>query len=104
LCYRFPKFPFQILFQIILHIRNHTHQLNDKGIGVEVVAFNSSLISGETLLGTQELKLTKAVGSILTFETKYSFGHSGGVKLGLRMFPKHELLPHRMDFAYVKWL
>ncbi len=81
-----------------------THQLKDTGVGIEVVAFNSSLISGETLLGTQELKMTKQVGSILTFETNYSFGHSGGVKLGLRMFPKHELLPHRMDFAYVKWL
>ena len=28
----------------------------------------------------------------------------GQVRIGVRVFPKHPLLPHRQDFALVKWL
>ena len=38
-----------------------------------------------------------------TFEMIYDPDHAGTFKSGIRMFPKNELLPHRQDFAYVKW-
>ena len=30
--------------------------------------------------------------------------HAGSYKAAVRMFPKNDKLPHRQDFAYVKWL
>lgn len=81
-----------------------THGLNDKGIGVELVAFSDDKFIGEKLLSKKELQLTNTVGSILTFELTNTFNYAGGIKLGLRMYAKNDLLPHRMDFAYVRWL
>ena len=29
--------------------------------------------------------------------------NAGEFRIAFRMYPNHEELPHRMDFAYVKW-
>lgn len=81
-----------------------TKELNDKGIGVELVAIRTSLHNNDKLYEVEPLKLVKSEGSHLFFETKYQFDYAGGMKFGMRMFPQHELLPHRMDFCYVRWL
>ena len=78
--------------------------LNDKGIGVELVAVRTSTHNNDKLYTVKELDLVKAEGSKLTFETEYQLDYAGNLKFGFRMFPKNELLPHRMDFAYVRWL
>jgi starch phosphorylase len=33
--------------------------------------------------------------------TTSEFGH---YKVGIRVYPYNERLPHRMDFAYVRWI
>ena len=81
-----------------------TKGLADKGIGVELVVTRSSLHNNDKLYHVQEFDLKKAVGSILHFETVYKANYAGALKFGLRMFPKNDLLPHRMDFCYVRWL
>jgi starch phosphorylase len=81
-----------------------TKGLGDKGIGVELVVTRSSLHNNDKLYHVQEFDLKKAVGSILHFETVYQANYAGALKFGLRMFPKNDLLPHRMDFCYVRWL
>ena len=81
-----------------------TKGLQDKGIGVELVVIRSSLHNNDKLYHVQEFDLKKAVGSILHFETTYQANYAGALKFGLRMFPKNDLLPHRMDFCYVRWL
>ena len=81
-----------------------TKGLQDKGIGVELVVTRSSLHNNDKLYHVQEFDLKKAVGSILHFETTYVANYAGALKFGLRMFPKNDLLPHRMDFCYVRWL
>ena len=81
-----------------------TKSLGDKGIGVELVVVRSSLHNNDKLYHVQEFDLKKAVGSILHFETTYTANYAGALKFGLRMFPKNDLLPHRMDFCYVRWL
>ncbi len=81
-----------------------TKSLNDKGVGVELVAIRTSTHNNDKLYAVEPLKLVKAEGSHLTFETNYKLNYAGGMKFGLRMYPQHELLPHRMDFCYVRWL
>jgi len=81
-----------------------THNLNDKGVGVELVAIRTSTHNNDKLYEVVPLKQVKAEGSRLTFQTEYRLNYAGGMKFGLRMYPQNDLLPHRMDFAYVRWL
>lgn len=53
---------------------------------------------------TQELELKKEEGSKLFLELKQAPTETGNYKVGFRVFPKNEDLPHRMDFAYVRWI
>jgi hypothetical protein len=46
----------------------------------------------------------KEEGSKLYFDLEIIPSISGFVKLGLRVFPVNKDLPHRMDFAYLKWI
>lgn len=78
--------------------------LNDKGIGVELVAVRTSTHNNEKLYEVKPLELVKTKGSHLFFETEYQLAYAGGMKFGLRMYPNNALLPHRMDFCYVRWI
>ena len=81
-----------------------TKSLNDKGIGVELVAVRTSTHNNDKLYEVEPLKLVKTIGSLMFFETTYQLDYAGGMKFALRMYPQNELLPHRMDFCYVRWL
>ena len=81
-----------------------TKDLNDKGLGVELVAVRSGMHNNDHLYSVQELPMVKAEGSILTFAKEFTLDYAGHLKFGFRLFPKNDLLPHRMDFAYVRWL
>lgn len=81
-----------------------THHLNDKGLGVELVAIRTSQHNNDKLFEVKPLELVKSEGSRLLFETNYRLVYAGAMKFGLRLFPKNEMLPHRMDFAYVRWI
>ena len=81
-----------------------TKGLNDKGIGVELVAIRTSTHNNDKLYEVEPLQLKKAEGSHLFFENVYQLDYAGGMKFGLRMYPQNDLLPHRMDFCYVRWI
>ena len=81
-----------------------TKNLNDNGIGVELVVVRTSTHNNNKLYEVEPLKLVKVDGSHMRFELAYLLDYAGGMKFGLRMYPKNDLLPHRMDFAYVRWL
>jgi starch phosphorylase len=90
--------------KVQIQVELDTHGLNDKGIGVELVAIRTSTHNNDKLYEVEPLKLVKSEGSHLFFENTYQLDYAGGMKFGLRMYPHHELLPHRMDFCYVRWL
>ena len=81
-----------------------TKTLNDKGIGVELVAIRTSTHNNDKLYEVEPLKLVKTEGRHLFFETTYQLDYAGGMKFALRMYPQNDLLPHRMDFCYVRWI
>ena len=43
-------------------------------------------------------------GNMLTYHMKQNTKDSGVFRFGIRVFPWNEKLPHRQDFAYMKWL
>ncbi|OAV67304.1 Maltodextrin phosphorylase [Bacteroidales bacterium Barb6XT] len=51
-----------------------------------------------------EFELVKEEGSKLYFELRSIPNEAGHLKIGYRVYPKNSELPHRMDFAYVRWI
>ncbi len=74
-------------------------------IGVEVVVIDhDNLHKGPRFIESFEFNLVKTEGSRLYFETSQSLNDPGTRQYGLRVFPKNTDLPHRNDFAYMKWI
>ena len=53
---------------------------------------------------SEPFTLKKEEGSMLYFELKRTAVELGRIKVGFRVYPYNEKLPHRMDFAYVRWI
>ena len=53
---------------------------------------------------SEAFSLIKEEGTKLYFELKRTTAEMGHFKVGIRVYPYNEKLPHRMDFAYVRWL
>lgn len=51
-----------------------------------------------------QFELKKEEGSKLYFALKFTPSEAGDHKVCFRVFPQHKELPHRMDFAYVRWI
>ena len=81
-----------------------THDLNDKGLGIDLVAVRTSQHNNDKLYDVRPLELVASEGSRLTFAIEYRLDYAGAMRFGLRMYPKNDLLPHRMDFCYVRWI
>ena len=77
--------------------------LND-AVGLEMVSIKNEPTEEVSLYEVRPFKLIKKEGNLHTFELKFRSDHAGSFKACVRMFPKNENLPHRQDFAYVKWL
>lgn len=87
-----------------VNIEIDVKQANEKGIGVELVAIKTNKNNEDEISDVEELELVKTEGTKLTFNIRYQLDHAGTFKYGFRMFPKNELLPHRQDFCYVRWI
>ncbi len=81
-----------------------TKDLNDRGIGIELVAVRVNSQNEDKLYEVQELQLVRTEGSKMYFETDYQLDYAGALKFAFRMFPKNADLPHRQDFCYVRWI
>ena len=87
-------------FEVTLDIAN----LQPKDIGVELVVAKQLEYGQSTHVDTSvELQVSKAVGSLVTYTLDYVPERTGMFDVALRIFPKNPKLPHRMDFALVKW-
>lgn len=85
---------------VILDVKD----LDNKGVGVELVVTKLGTNNKDALYDVEELKLVKTEGTILYFNIDYQMNRAGSFKYAFRMFPKNEDLPHRMDFCYVRWI
>ncbi len=58
----------------------------------------------EKLVETKPFKIVKEDGSILTYELNEKLRDAGVFRVGYRLYPYNANLPHRQDFAYVRWI
>jgi starch phosphorylase len=75
-----------------------------KNVGVELIMTYRDAQNIEHILDTEECNLVKTEDTRLSFQLNYSLTKAGTFKLGFRLFPKKEDLPHRQDLNYVRWL
>ena len=79
-----------------------TNGLN-KDLGLENVIYKHE--SGEEKLwNTVQFEVVKEEGSIVTYGLKSNLTDAGVFRYAYRLYPKNEALPHRQDFAYVRWI
>lgn len=93
----------QVAKDYSIEVTLNTNNLNDKGIGVELVVTYIDDNNKTMLADVEELKLVQTEGTKLKFELTYKLNRAGTFRYAFRMFPKNENLPHRMDFCYVRW-
>ena len=75
----------------------------DDAIGLEFVALTQNEKGEDCIKEIHPFKVVKKEGNLYTFECVMDQPDAGLYKCAVRMYPKNDLLPHRQDFAYVKW-
>jgi starch phosphorylase len=69
-----------------------------------VVALDNSETNRLEFKASHPFVLKKEEGSKLYFQLTVASAEAGIHKIGFRVYPENPELPHRMDFAYVRWL
>ncbi|MDE6287790.1 MAG: DUF3417 domain-containing protein, partial [Muribaculaceae bacterium] len=72
-------------------------------LGVEQVIFRTE-DGQEKHVGVREFKEVKREGNIVTYELSAKIKDAGVFRFGYRIYPKNPALPHRQDFAFVRWI
>ena len=74
-------------------------------LGVECVVVDYDALKNEAeFIESYEFDLVKTDGSLQYFETRKALNDPGTHQYGLRVYPRNPDLPHRMDFAYMRWI
>ncbi len=58
----------------------------------------------EHFVGTQQFKVVKEEGNVLTYELTTETKDPGVFRIGYRLYPYNPNLPHRQDFAFTRWI
>ena len=74
--------------------------ISQNDIGVELIISENY----HNLIERMEFSLTKIEDGVATFDLEASIDRPGTFQYGVRLFPKNEMLPHRLDFALLKWI
>ncbi len=76
----------------------------DNAVGLEFVSIHQDEKGEDRIYKVYPFELISKEGNLYTFECRIKPARAGSFKTAVRMFPKNNLLPHRQDFCYVKWL
>jgi len=76
--------------------------LSSSDIGVELVIPNYTSENGQCT-HTEEFELVNQEDGKATFRVEFTPARSGFFEYGIRIYARHKDLPHRQDFALVKW-
>ena len=77
--------------------------LSYSDINIDLCVVNAHENSDQ-LFAKYPLEFVKNVNGISTFSLGMCASFSGSWKTAIRITPKHELLPHLIDFPLVKWI
>ena len=80
------------------------HELQGQ-LGAEIVITKRELEKNQQeLVCRTEFELKEEEGTKMFFELNVTPTEAGNMEIGFRIFPKNPDLPHRMDFAFVRWI
>jgi len=72
-------------------------------ITLELVVFKRLSEKEIEIRMCESLEFKEMSGHVAVFECRVAPGMAGVYEYGIRMVPKHVLLPHRMDFPLARW-
>ncbi|MCL1934219.1 MAG: alpha-glucan family phosphorylase [Candidatus Azobacteroides sp.] len=73
-------------------------------IGAEIVRLYTDPATGRDTVKIHPMYAVKTEGTKVYYAVDLTATEAGTFKFGLRIYPDNKNLPHRMDFAYVRWL
>jgi starch phosphorylase len=76
----------------------------DDAIGLEKVNIITDKKGEDRIYSIEPLKLVGREGNNYTFEAELAPRQAGEYRSAVRMYPKSNMLPHRQDFCYVRWI
>ncbi len=71
-------------------------------VGVEIVSLNPN--STKQTVSVKPMNFIKQEGTKVYFSLDVTATETGSTKFGFRIYPYNKDIPHRMDFAFVKWV
>ena len=74
-----------------------------KDLGLELVVYKKE-DGEEKFWFTKPFDVIKEEGNVLTYQLNIKLKDAGVFRYGYRLFPINANLPHRMDFAYTRWI
>jgi len=79
-------------------------RLKPEDVGVELLFASTDKAGRLHIQERFELKLSKFENGQATYTTSVIVQRTGMYQVGMRIYPKNDLLPHHQDFPLVKWL
>jgi starch phosphorylase len=74
-------------------------------LGAEIIkVYSDPASSGDGQIKVVPFNIEKTEGSRITYSFTSKATDAGSFKVGIRIFPDNPDIPHRMDFAYLKWV
>lgn len=74
-----------------------------RDLGLEMVVYKKE-DGEEKFWYTKPFDVVKEEGNVLTYQLNMKLKDAGVFRYGYRLYPKNPNLPHRMDFAYTRWI
>ncbi|MDR0971724.1 MAG: alpha-glucan family phosphorylase [Bacteroidales bacterium] len=90
----------EITLRLVLHIND----ISPEYLGAEVIVAKKENDEIKDFVQKIEMKMENYSLNRITFELKTKSFAAGVYNYSIRIFPKHPLMPHRMDFPLLKWI
>lgn len=95
---------FRIGHEISMRVVLDMHELDcDLKLAI-IVAEEDPRTKELTFRNSIPFELTSTEGARRTYELRHTIDNPGAQKIAVRITPIHPLLPHGMDFGYMKWV
>ncbi|MFA9392451.1 MAG: alpha-glucan family phosphorylase [Prolixibacteraceae bacterium] len=77
--------------------------LSAEEVGVEIV-ISEKVDDKDSLVERHSFDLESFDGKVATYNLNLTIMNPGSYNYGIRVYPKNDLLPHRLDFRYLHWI
>jgi len=82
----------------------YTNGIDPKYIGIEVIFAKKQDGQVKRIVYSKELNMVKAENKYAHYSVDIPTFKAGAYSYAFRIYPKHELMPHRQDVGLVKWV